>query len=506
MRKIAQKVVGFALILSSLMVGGCNNNQTPSVEEGKFENFLVQTSMDANYATVFEIPEVVFADENGKLISAEISVSKRNGEEVKISNNELFIDDLNGYIVSYRAYNGEKQETKEMQISVVDTLAPVISFEGLDDVKVYTKDTTTYQIPVEKVKASDNLSKPNISYEVFKDGQKVVTSKDTLDVSETGKYEVIFSAKDANGNVGNKTLNVYSVDCNENMYLNFETEWDTDKIYGSNMTGNYLRMTRVRYDDWDIAKPENGGDYAVLMTPILNSMYPRYYLDFGKELPAGTKVSYQLYFEAHETPEKMFTVEGAENCMITSKGYKHNEWITVDSVVTTNTRYISSFLHLALLDGYDTPAYNYPAGIKVFVDNVTVENVDDSYYADFSMVKDHIFNDSTSSYLNVSYEKCNIGGYEGMAYKMEAPMNNKIGFDSDALAFLKVYAQINGYTTITTHMYSTEGKVALNTWTIENLPQNGVWFTQEKTIATLPEYFFILRNAPATVYMYFEFA
>ncbi len=505
---ILRTILGFTLALSALTASACKGNKKPATatDVAEFDRFSVQASVDANYNTVFEIPEVV-AEEGGKIFSTEITVSKRSdGVAVAVYNNQLLIEDLDGYTVRYVADCGAFSQTKEMVVNVVDTLAPAIAFDGFTDAKVYTKTTTSFAIPVDKVRATDNLSNAKITYKVFKDGQEVVVFNDKLNVSEKGVYDVVFYATDANGNVAEKTLKVYSVDCDPSLYMDFETEYDTDKVYGNNMTANYLQNTRVRYDEVGIAKPANGGDYAVRLTPILNAMYPRYNIDFGKELPAGTKVSYQLYFEAYETPEKMFTVDGAENCMITSKEYKHNEWITVDAVLTAKASTISSYLHLALLDGYDTPAYNYPAGIKVFIDNVSVELVEESYYGDFTMVKDHIHNDSTGEYLSVSYEKCNIGGYEGMAFKMEAPHSNKISFDADAMAFLKVYAQINGYKTITAHTYTTDGKIALNTWTMESLPQANVWNSQTKTIDTLPEYFYILRNASATVYMYFEFA
>ncbi len=547
MKKIIKTGLIFSLIASALMASACNGcfPQTPSTSssdgsstnaslsestsnsswdssfdgssdstssaavEGVFDQFNVPASVEVNYNEVFAVPQIVVVH-GAQVFSAEISVFQRsNGEEVDVSGGDLLVSDFDGYVVRYYATNGSIYQTKEMLVNVADNAAPVITFDGISDAKVYTKKATTYAIPVEKVKVSDNLSNAKVTYKVFKDGQQVVVSNDTLNVSETGEYDVVFYATDANGNVAEKTLKVYAVDCDENMYLDFETAWDTDKIYGNNYTGNYLNVSRVSYDDWDIAKPTDGGNYGVLMRPILNATYPRYYIDFGQTLPAGTKVSYSMYFEAHETPKKMFTVEGAENCMITTKDYKHNEWITIEGVLTANTRYISSYLHLALLDGFDTPAYNYPAGIKVFLDNVSVETVDDSYYSEeamMNMIRGHIYNDSTKSYVSVSYENCAVGEYTGMAFKMDVPTNNKILFDADLMAFLKVYAAIHNYTNITANVYATAGEIALNTWTIESLPPAGTWYTQEKTIATLSEYFYILRNNPGTVYMYFEFA
>ncbi len=503
-KRSIQTILAVALILSSFAAYGCGDEEV--VSQTKLTEFTVSERIDANYASVFQIPEAFAKDSDGKLVPATVTVTKRSdGQEVKVSDNELLISDVGGYILTYRVEKDGNVQTETTAVNVVDTQAPVITFEGISDQKVYTSKTASFAIPLDKVKASDNLSTPRISYKTFKDGQEIAVFNDTLNVSEAGQYDVVFSATDANGNVGEKTLTVYAVDCDESVYLDFETEWDTDKIYGNNMTANYLRTTRVAYDDLDIAKPENGGDYAVLMTPILSATYPRYHFDFGKTLPAGTEISYQMYFEAHEIPDKLFTIEGSENCTILSTDYKHNEWIEVKAILTNETRYMSSFLHLALLDGFDTPAYNYSAGIQVFIDNVTVK-ASETDYTSFNMVKDHIYNTSTSSYLDVSYENCEIGGYSGMAFKMTAPANNKIIFDAEAMAFLKVYATLNNYTTITAHVYTTAGNMALNTWSTESLPASGAWFEETKTIATLPEYFYVMRNAGATVYMYFEFA
>lgn len=75
--------------------------------------------------------------------------------------------------------------------------------------------------------------------------------------------------------------------------LSFEEASDEAYIIGQGVA-NDATIERVTYESAGISAPTDGGNYALKMSTANDKRWPTFRMEFGEQLPAGTKISFQV--------------------------------------------------------------------------------------------------------------------------------------------------------------------------------------------------------------------
>ena len=244
------------LAFSTLACASCMNGKTSSSEQQSESSITVEMSELPETATAelgerFDIPEVT-ATKGGKEIAVEVSVKDSNGAEVELEGRgtRFSVTDMNGYVITFSAGEGEEQIVKTMNVQVLDTKGPEIVLPASAD-NMTVKKGGTVSVPVatwtdKSGEATDG------GYKVMFGNSEISVEKgetaDTFVAEEYGEYTVVYSATDK---FGNRTETSIVIECARSVLLaNFD---DFSKVWANEgyseivsehaVEGNALKVT-----------------------------------------------------------------------------------------------------------------------------------------------------------------------------------------------------------------------------------------------------------------------
>ena len=244
------------LAFSTLACASCMNGKTSSSEQQSESSITVEMSELPETATAelgerFDIPEVT-ATKGGKEIAVEVSVKDSNGAEVELEGRgtRFSVTDMNGYVITFSAGEGEEQIVKTMNVQVLDTKGPEILLPASAD-NMTVKKGGTVSVPVatwtdKSGEATDG------GYKVMFGNSEISVEKgetaDTFVAEEYGEYTVVYSATDK---FGNRTETSIVIECARSVLLaNFD---DFSKVWANEgyseivsehaVEGNALKVT-----------------------------------------------------------------------------------------------------------------------------------------------------------------------------------------------------------------------------------------------------------------------
>ena len=130
--------------------------------------------------------------EEGFTVTLEENKSPNN---IRIKNN-VDIDNIGDYIVSYTLNYKNKTKTLLRKIKIIDTIAPTIKIDCDKDLYV-NKNGKLKECKYEVTDNYDKMSQSNVSI------------KSNVDLSKIGTYTIKYTAKDSSGNTTTETINVH---------------------------------------------------------------------------------------------------------------------------------------------------------------------------------------------------------------------------------------------------------------------------------------------------------
>lgn len=121
------------LAVSALVFASCTGGEISTSQQQSESSMTIEMSELPETATAelgerFDIPEVT-AKKGGKEIAVAVSVKDSKGEEVELQGRgtRFSATDMNGYVVTFSAGEGEEKIVKTLNVQVSDTKGPEIS-------------------------------------------------------------------------------------------------------------------------------------------------------------------------------------------------------------------------------------------------------------------------------------------------------------------------------------------------------------------------------------------
>lgn len=225
MKKINNILSLLALGLGITTMASCNSNKTSESESSNIsqqeslqpsENpsgnpstsekitltgFDVEAEVNASFGNSFTLPTFTPIDQNNNIYSVKVKVVC-DGKEVAIVNNKIDINSMKDYVVTFTV-EGLDNVSKVMVIKVKDLVKPTITLEKLN-----TFYSVNEQITLPKASIIDNVDEDLVcKFQVTKDNQVILDNiQNAFTLSETGKYTLVATCVDSNGNEGKETI------------------------------------------------------------------------------------------------------------------------------------------------------------------------------------------------------------------------------------------------------------------------------------------------------------
>ena len=239
MKKRFLTLFSFFFILGLLVLVGCSKKTNKSNDPGTtgapniqlvdFEDKTVEVEL----GSVYRLPNVI-SDASDKDYQVAYTITTKSGDPVDLSDYQLTIADLGGYIVTCTAVTAKGNITRTLTINVKDSTAPTITFGRVKPGCINEE----YTLP--EVNVNDASSNVTTVVKVFLVSGTVETEvtitngKFTPTVS--GKYVIKVTATDASNNKGTATTEFQvleekvqeTVDPNE--VIDFDEEDDLESV------------------------------------------------------------------------------------------------------------------------------------------------------------------------------------------------------------------------------------------------------------------------------------
>lgn len=222
-----------ALVFASCTGGEISTSQQQSESSTTIEMSELPETATAELGERFDIPEVT-AKKGGKEIAVAVSVKDSKGEEVELQGRgtRFSATDMNGYVVTFSAGEGEEKIVKTLNVQVSDTKGPEISLPASANNMTVKKGATVSVPAATWTDKSEEVT--DGGYKVmFGDAEVSVTkgeggAADTFLAEEYGEYTVIYAATDK---FGNRTETPVVIECVRSVVLaNFD---DLSKVWAS---------------------------------------------------------------------------------------------------------------------------------------------------------------------------------------------------------------------------------------------------------------------------------
>jgi hypothetical protein len=305
--KMLKKKILSVLMVTLLMVSvlyqaaGCKNILNDL-------DFPVPESVEADYNTMFTLPQIIAIDKDGNEYVADVIVKDKDGNVIDSIGNMFFVRINANYTAEYSVEYKSKTVKKTMEIIVGDKSKPVITV--LSSKYIALLSDGTFTIPVNDITVTDNLTQnPVVTYSVFFNGTEIVVNTDlSFTLNELGDYEIKISARDEKGNIGTKsiTLTVYASP-DEILNFDFEDASQINMIYGyEDSNWEQVNYAIKSYSELEIPHPSMGGDYCLWYSPTKSNpggsqeTFAYFILDLGVVLKKGTTISFLYYYEKPE--------------------------------------------------------------------------------------------------------------------------------------------------------------------------------------------------------------
>ncbi len=201
------------LVISCLMIfTACQGGELN--EESKNESqILVMSEVAENYTAElgerFDLPEVT-ASKGNKTVEVVVTVKTTSGEDVELQGRgtRFNASDINGYVITFVAVDGEDKVEKTATVSVSDTQGPKISFAGvIDGMNVKLGETVVVPTPEWSDVSGDVL---NATYTVTYGGEPITlvesSNGNTFVADNYGDYVITYTAEDVLGNRAEYTV------------------------------------------------------------------------------------------------------------------------------------------------------------------------------------------------------------------------------------------------------------------------------------------------------------
>lgn len=199
----------------------------------------------------FDIPEVT-ARKGGKEIAVVVGVKDSDGKEVELEGRgtRFSATDMNGYVVTFSAGEGEEKIVKSLNVQVSDTKGPEISLPASAD-HMTVKKGASVSVPVATWTDKSEEVK-DCGYKVMYGRSEISVTKgeedDTFLAEEYGEYTVIYSATDK---FDNRTETTIVIECVRSVVLadfnDFSKVWASENcseiVPEHAVEGNALKVT-----------------------------------------------------------------------------------------------------------------------------------------------------------------------------------------------------------------------------------------------------------------------
>ena len=306
------------LSVSALLFASCMSGEISSSEQHSASSVTVELSELPETATAelgerFDIPEVT-ATKGGKELSVEVSVKDSKGEDVELQGRgtRFSATDMNGYVITFSAGEGEEKVVKTMNVQVSDTKGPELSLPAAAD-NMTVKKGATVSIPV--------ASWTDKSEEVTDSGYKVMFgdaeipvvkgeggTPDTFLAEEYGEYIVTYTAKDK---FDNRTETPIVIECVRSVVLaNFD---DLSKVWASE---DYSEIVSEHAVEGNALKISCNKGWQMI------AVYPEYY-DLGGfdklQITIYSDVDMDTSDEGFYLLNKRYTLSEGENIVTITK-------------------------------------------------------------------------------------------------------------------------------------------------------------------------------------------
>ena len=136
-----------------------------------------------------------------------ITAVDSNGKDVRITNGSFLVQDMAGYIVYYRCYQGKAFKERKVRVAVYDSTSPNIEIHG------WRKEREVGTFPLPEVVVLDNSGQAiRPTYDITEsDGREsdaVTIIGDNVQITRPGKYTYTAYATDAMGNRAKKSQDI----------------------------------------------------------------------------------------------------------------------------------------------------------------------------------------------------------------------------------------------------------------------------------------------------------
>ena len=132
--------------------------------------------------------------------------------------------------------------------------------------------------------------------------------------------------------------------------VNFDDSVNHTGLFTGQGAANDAVLARVSYADSGITAPANGGEYALKLTNTNNDRWPKFRMNFGEELPAGTLITFDAYSKLLAGEAKynwsIFEYNSTSGSGDATALFNHGEWTTLYLVLNETTDHLDLFWNI----------------------------------------------------------------------------------------------------------------------------------------------------------------
>ena len=155
----------------------------------------------------------------------------------------------------------------------------------------------------------------------------------------------------------------------------FEEEGNMGYFVGQGNPADDVVIQRVKYSELSIGAPEKGDTYALKMSHPSN-LWPKFHMDFGTTLQAGTEISFDVYIKINENTSNNycqleFWGSNSFQNQIAVNSIRCGQWNRITMVLPAGQDYAELFWNVDVAGISDGAASS-----EVYVDNVIAKDPD----------------------------------------------------------------------------------------------------------------------------------
>lgn len=481
-----KKLFYLLFLLPALTLTNCANtndsSNNDSISEFEEEKQIVfynvpEKAINAELGQKCDIPEVT-AKRGTETLTVEVVVKDSTSKKVELlgRNTRFMVEDINGYTITYTAFDDKGTLSTTINVTVSDSTGPTIKFD-IDVSNLCVNKGSVVKVPTPTWQDNGGIVK-NESYKVTHNGSDVAINDDSFVASEYGIYKIEYSASDEKSNTSTV---IVEVNCARMIVLNdFNT---LDNVWANETISSLSTEYAIEGNSFKVTGDNNWNLIAV---------YPKYY-----DLSGFNKLQLSVY-----ASKDIDT--GEEGLYLLNQKYTLSEGLNTITITAEEfaSQYPNGKIPSSNPDYYDS---NYiwfqlkSDGGTIYMDNFV--GIFDNYTTDTIAPTIDFGKTITHDQMTVM-EKDRINVPTAIAYdnsmedvKITYKVFNKSNEDITSLVETNNYVALNDETyTITYTAIDASNNVALKSVIVSVEPKNELPDTSKEVYFPSNRYYDILND------------